>query len=84
MKKHKEIEVRIRHHAKKLLKFSAVMKEILEPLPKVYIGTRSIEFKNKNGVFYIRGWMKNKEYVGIKITKGTSRSKGAIFLRVEE
>lgn len=84
MEKPLEVEVRIRHHAKKLAKFGLVMKEILKPLPRVKIGSRNVKFTNKNGEFYIKGWMEKGEYVGVKITRGNSRTKDAVFLRVAD
>ena len=73
MKKKLEVEVRIRHHARKLTKFGILMKELLIPRPKVTILKNKLMFSNRNGDFLLRGYsIKGEGYVGIKICRRLS------------
>lgn len=74
MKKKLEVELRIRHHAKKLTKFGQLMKDLLIPRPKVTFLGNKLMFTNRNGDFLLRGYKVNGHgYVGVKICRGLSR-----------
>lgn len=80
MQKKLEVEVRIRHHAKKLTEFGALMKEILIPRPRVAILNNKVSFTNKNGTYLMRGYRVDGKYVGIKISKGMNRKNKVVKL----
>lgn len=85
MKKKLEVEVRIRHHAKKLTKFGRMMKDMLIPRPRVVIHKNKVGFVNRNGTFILRGYSIKGNYVGVKITRGDSRKvDDVVKLRIVE